>query len=244
MSMLRSLFLASVGVACAQVGLAAVSVQVTGMANGLARADFLTVNVGANNHFFAQNLDLGSPVGSPWLHEDLSIDSAVDPFVSHGFSVQNLAPTPTVFTFNTVVPIAPSLAGGTLVGGSIAITLLDANFDGVAGLASMPGAPVYSGEIDGFSTLPLLSSPFSMSVAFAGGVAVASDSVGLPGPTHPAGPALSTIGITHTFVLSPGDRATFNSFFVIEASPAIIPEPGMSVMFGGLLGFVFTNRRG
>jgi len=68
------------------------------------------------------------------------------------------------------------------------------------------------------------------------------DDFGLPGPTIP-GPAVnSAIGIFLNFSLSPGDRVTFNTNFIVEP-PAPVPLPAaLPLMIMGL-GSIALKRR-
>jgi hypothetical protein len=64
----------------------------------------------------------------------------------------------------------------------------------------------------------------------------------LPGPSIPGPAALTSIGIEHQFSLTPGDRATFTSFFVVQ--PAPVPEPtSYSLLAIGGLMLLWRRRR-
>lgn len=181
----------------------------------------------------------GNMIGSNWeLEWDMTVDP--DPFVSAGFTFTNTDIVTKTFVVSVSLPIAPPIPGATLVGGSIGLTVTDANFDGVGTVSSVTGTPIYLGTIDGGAVLPLLPDPSSVSVPFAGGSAVISDSFGLPGPTSPGPAALTSIGIEHTFTLTPGDRASLTSFFVV------VPEPGsvtLAIIGGFCLVFCWLRRR-
>jgi hypothetical protein len=62
---------------------------------------------------------------------------------------------------------------------------------------------------------------------------------GLPGPTLPSGPALSTIGIINRFTLTPGDTFAGSGFFVVEA----VPEPSTLALVAVALSCVPLARR-
>ncbi|MBX7106781.1 MAG: hypothetical protein K1X57_22085 [Gemmataceae bacterium] len=141
-----------------------------------------------------------------------------DPFISGLFSVQNNTAVVQTYIVAVSLPIAPPQVPFTVHGGSIGMTLTDSNFNGV-GSVTDAGVAAYQGQIDGVTVLDLFDVPFALNIAFAGQSVTTSDFAGLPGPTLPSGPALSTIGIVHTFKLTPGDSASLTSFFVVEAIP-------------------------
>lgn len=160
---------------------------------------------------------VGSTSDAGW---DFTWDMTVkpDPFVSATFSLTNTALVPMVFVIGVGLPIAPPQVPTTVHGGSVGLTLTDANFNGVATVTDA-GIPIYQGLIDGLPVLDLLDDPYLLAAPFAGGTATDSDFAGLPGPFLPSGAALATIGINHVFLLTPGDKVGFTSFFVVEAVP-------------------------
>jgi hypothetical protein len=174
------------------------------------------------------------------LTYDMTVDE--DPYVSAVFGFQNTSTMTQSFTLNTTLAITPSLTPFSVFGGSIGGSLTDANFDGSATVGTVMGSPMYNGEIDGVGVLPIFAHDTSFTAnTFAGEtINIPATNVGLPGPSLPGPAANSSIGITHTFTLSPGDKVSFTSFFVAEA----IPEPA-SIGLLGLVscGIFFTRRR-
>ena len=171
---------------------------------------------------------------------DGAVDNAsgnADPFVNLAFGVTNIAAVPVEFTVSIAVPIVP-IPGATVHGGSTGGSVSDSNNNGVGGLStiiSVPGTPFYSGQIDGVGVLSIYPDPTSFPAggvfAFAGQtVNIPALNPGLPGPTLPSGPALLTIGISHRFLLAPGDSMSASSFFIVQP----IPEPSslMLATFG------------
>jgi len=79
----------------------------------------------------------------------------------------------------------------------------------------------------------LFADPTSVSVGpfLSGQTGIAS--FGTPIPSAPGPAAFASIGIEHTFTLTPGDRATFTSSFVVA-----VPSAGALSVFGvaGLFG--------
>jgi hypothetical protein len=173
------------------------------------------------------------------LTYDMTVDP--DPFVSAVFGFQNMSMMEQTFIVNITLPITPPVIPSSLMGGSVGGSLTDANFDGVASVGTVMGAPMYYGEIDGTGVLPIFPHDTSFSTTFAGEtINIPATNVGLPGPTISGPAANSTIGITHKFTLTPGDKVSFTSFFVVEA----IPEPasaGLIALVAG--GALFVRRR-
>jgi hypothetical protein len=179
------------------------------------------------------------PVASVFFH-DVTLSS--DPFISASVDVVNNTTTVQNYTLIFTLPIAPPITGGSLIGGSTQGGVTDANNDGIGTLSTTgPGTAMYHGQIDGVDVLPLFSDPKTINVPFKGGSASDSTSAGLPGPTIPGPNAFLSIGIKEQFSLTPGDRATFTSFFDVE--PSAVPEPASLglLALGGLI--VVARRR-
>jgi hypothetical protein len=173
-----------------------------------------------------------------WSLTDLDVSGNVDPFTSLNYSITNNAAVTLLFTVSVTLPVVPQ-GPATVHGGSMGATLTDANFNGSATVATSGGLPLYQGQIDGVTVLSIYPDPYSLSVPFAGAsVNVPALNPGLPGPTLPSGPALSTIGIINRFTLSHGDIFAGNSFFVIEP----VPEPNTLALLG-LCVIGFAGRR-
>jgi hypothetical protein len=159
--------------------------------------------------------------GDLWSLTNLSVSGNVDPFTSLNYAITNNAAVTLLFTVSVTLPISP-LSPATVHGGSMGASLTDSNNNGLATVATSGGIPFYGGQVDGATVLSIYPHVFSQSVAFAGQtVNVPALNPGLPGPTLPGGPALSTIGIVNRFTLTAGDMLSGNSFFVVEA----VPEP-------------------
>jgi hypothetical protein len=174
--------------------------------------------------------------GIEW--DDVSFD--VDPGVSGNWAVTNNSLVAQIFTLSVTVPVLP-VAPSSLMFGSSTISVSDANFDGSASLASVAGLPVYVGEIDlvGVPATALFAAPYLLS-APPGGTIGDTESFGVFPGSVPGPGVSSTIGITHRFLLSAGDRATFNSTFFLVA----IPEPGtLALAAAGMAGLGLVGRR-
>ena len=162
-----------------------------------------------------------------------------DPFISASVDVVNNTLATQSYTLIFTLPLGPPVAPGSRMGGSTQGGLTDANFNGIGTLSTAgPGTALYKGQIDGIDVLPLFPDVTTINVPFAGGSASQSTSAGLPGPTIPGPNAFTSIGIKHQFTLTPGDRATFTSFFVVQP----VPEPA-SLSLLGLGGLILILRR-
>lgn len=201
----------------------------------------MNVMGGVDNGDGTYDFDGEASMENMWsLTYDMTVDP--DPFISANFSFANMSSMTQSFILSWTLPISPSLAPSSLVGGSFGGSLTDSNFDGNAAVGTVMGTAMYSGELDGVGVLPIYAHNTSFSAsAFPGQtVNIPAANVGLPGPSIPGPAASSTIGITHTFTLTPGDSVSFTSFFVAEA----IPEPtsvALMTMVGGA-GFVIRRK--
>lgn len=168
---------------------------------------------------------------------DVTLDP--DPFVNGVFGVTNNTTGTQSYILTVILPISPAIPGGTLIGGSIGGSVTDANFNGVATVTAV-GA-LFRGQVDGVVVLPITPAGGPWSAPFAGGTtSIPAANVGLPGPSIVSGPALTDIAIELRFSLTPGDTASFTSFFVVEP----IPEPATALLFGiGLTGLIVSGRR-
>ncbi len=173
-----------------------------------------------------------------WTLTELNVAGNIDPFTSLNYSITNNAAVTLLFTVSVTLPVSPQ-GPATVHGGSIGATLTDANFNGSATVTTSGGLPLYQGQIDGVTVLSIYPDPYSLSAPFAGAsVNVPALNPGLPGPTLPSGPALSTIGIINRFTLAPGDIFAGNSFFVVLP----VPEPNTLALLG-LCVIGFAGRR-
>ena len=166
---------------------------------------------------------------------DVAFD--VDPSVAGVWAITNNSLAVQNFTLSVTVPVLPVLPSS-LMFGSSTISVGDANGAAGATLATLAGFPMFAGQIDGATALPLFIDPYSLAVPF--GTNGATQFAGAPPPgTLPGPAALLTIGIEHRFSLTPGDSATFNSFYQIVA----IPEPGTGLLLVFGLGALALRRR-
>lgn len=158
-----------------------------------------------------------------WDVENLDLFGNADPFLDFGFSFLNTSAFVDTFTVTITLPVTESWASAS-AGGSVGVTLTDANFSGGATLTSVTPDPVYLAKIDGSPLYALLDDPYTLSTAVLGGSTVGSDNFGLPGFTFPSGPIGSSMEVVLRFTLSPGDRA------VITGTFAVVPEPGTAMV--------------
>jgi PEP-CTERM motif len=171
-----------------------------------------------------------------------NVSLETDPFISASVDVINNTAGVQNYTLIFTLPIVAVVSPGALMGGSTQGGVTDANPDGNGVVSTIgPGSALYFGRIDGANVLALFPNLTTIMAPFAGGSASASANAGLPGPTIPAANPLVSIGIQHEFSLTPGDRATFTSFF--QVNPLPIPEPAsLSLLAIGGLGLMVLRR--
>jgi hypothetical protein len=177
------------------------------------------------------------PGGDEFKCYNMSLD--YDPFISASVDVVNNTAGVQNYTLIFTLPISPAVTPSSLMGGSTQGGITDANYDTNGILSTVgPGTALYYGQIDGVDVLSLLPHLTTINAPYQGGSASTSAGAGLPGPTIPGPGAATSIGIKHQFSLTPGDRATFTSFFVVVP----VPEPS-SLGLLGIAGLMLLFRR-
>jgi len=160
--------------------------------------------------------------------------------VSANITFLNTTANPQIYTVTVTQPIAPPITPSSLIGGSMGGSVTDANFDGLGGVSTALGTPLYLAFLDAAAVLPIYPDPTSFANPFGWPgqtVNIPAVNVGLPGPTIPAGPVFTSISIQHRFQLSPGDSMGITSFFVV------VPEPAtLALLASGAI--VLLRRRG
>ena len=189
------------------------------------------IDTGTN--YTINNVSYTVPGATLYFH-DMSVDP--DPSISASVDVINNTLSVQNYTLIFTLPVSP-IAGSSRMAGSVQGGTTDVNGDGAI-LSTLAGAPLYYGQIDGANVLSLFPDPKTIT-ASAFNSASDSTSAGLPGVTIPGPGVLGSIGIEHQFSLTPGDRATFTSVFVVNA-----PEPGsLSLLAIGGLVLLYCRRR-
>ena len=161
---------------------------------------------------------------------NLSFDP--DPFISSSFNLTNTSSTTQDFVVEVFTPATPPVAAPSVMDGSVAGSLLDANNTGGATISTVGGSAWYEAIIDGSVVRSLYPDPDAISIPDG----VANIPAMAFGPE--AGPAAMTeIGIRNTFSLSPGDSVQFVSFF------EVVPTPGTAAILGLSSLAVIRRRR-
>jgi hypothetical protein len=191
-------------------------------------------------------LVLTNPDTSPLATvSDWSSGYNTDPQVTNNFTVVNNSLVAQIFTVSVTSPIVPT-GPTSLMRGSIGITLTDqgpldgfGNTDGVATLTSILATDTYRAFLDGSPVQSLFPNPYTQTCTPDNCTIANSSDFGIP-VRIPGPGALSTMGITVQFSLSPGDAASVTSVFNIIA----IPEPSTAVALGlGLVVLAMSRRR-
>lgn len=200
------------------------------------------IDLDEEGRFFFETPEEG-PEGELWQLNSLTVVGQTNPLANLNFAVTNTTTQDIEFNLFVTVPIPP-IAPETLYGGSAAFTLTD-NTDSSPGAtlsSNLAGDPLYAGQIDGSTVLPLLDAPFLLSIP--SGSSIAGDSLSFPLPTID-GPAASSIGIELNFVLSPGDSASGTTVFNVEPDltpDGVVPEPSAALL--ATAGALLALRRG
>ncbi len=174
--------------------------------------------------------------GSPfWDVTQLSVSGNIDPRVFLSFNVTNTSLTSSVvMTVTTTLPTG-AFGPATLFGGQVSGSILNsfpAPGSGDVTISPAPGGPtaLWQGFIDGVPVLDLLDN-FTLSAPISANIPTESqgnpvlfpESATIPGPA-----VASSIGVTQTFLLTPGDTAQFVSTFVVVP----VPEPTAALLAG------------
>ncbi len=177
--------------------------------------------------------------GAVWdLTWDLTLNQ--DPSIFGSLALTNLTTTTRNFTLSFLLPVSPAFSPS-VFGGSLEATLMDANGDRSAALAPVAISPsIYRGQIDGATVLSLFALNLMCSGSTPGCMAHSDEEAGLPGLTL-AGPGVfQNISTLLNFSLSPGDRVTFNTSFVVEPTSPVPLPAALPLLLSGL---AFALRR-
>ena len=140
-----------------------------------------------------------------------------DPLITGNLTIENLLLPSVDITLVVILPIAPTLPGGTLMTGSAALTLTSDS--GGGSFSTLAGKPLWQGLIDGVSAggASLFSDPFSMVNPGFGSLGDNANFGPVAGPA-----ALNSIGIEINFSLSQLDQASITSVFHVIPAPGVI----------------------
>jgi hypothetical protein len=215
------------------------TLDITLSINGTAAGAWYPSLIASGDHYVVNNVGYtNASAGYALYFHDMSMD--LDPSISASVDVVNTTTSVQNYTLIFTLPISP-IGGGTRMAGSTQGGTTDADGSGNGSILSTvgPGSALYFGQIDGVNVLSLFP---DLKTITAGAFNSASDSTsaGLPGVTIPGPGVLTSIGIEHQFSLTPGDRATFTSVFVVNP----VPEPGsLSLLAIGGAALLWRRRR-
>ena len=202
---------------------------------------------GSAGNLFNQTVTF-APVSGPaagLFALDYNINFNPDPLLTGTIGVTNLSGVVQTFTINLSLPVTPALLAPTQYRGNISATVFDRSNNALAALADVSGNGIYAGTIDNAVSLPLLPL-FGQDITCSSGAlctASGSDqSTGFPAFLN-GGPAVNTkIGTSLVFSLTPGDRATFNTTFEVQASPVPVPA-AVWLLSSAVAGLGIVRRR-
>ena len=158
-----------------------------------------------------------------------------DPLLSGNLTVENPFLASVDVVLEVLLPIAPTLGGGTEMSGSAAVGLTTDSGGGM--LASLAGIPVWQGIIDGAPVGPAASlffDPFELANAGLGSAGTAANfgiPFAVPGPLA----VVNNIGIKISFSLTQADQASITSGF------NVVPAPGGLLLLA--VGALSVRRR-
>jgi hypothetical protein len=220
-------------------GQAQQTLDITLSINGNMAGAWAPLLVPTGNGYIVNNVGYTNlSAGYALYFHDMSLE--LDPSISASVDVVNTTTSLQNYTLTFMLPVS-AIPGSTRMAGSTQGGVTDTGGDGATLSTVGAGSALYFGQIDGVNVPASALFPNLTSIT-AGSFLSTSQSAnfGLPGVTTP-GPAVgSSIGIEHQFSLTPGDRATFTSVFVVNP----VPEPGsLSLLALGGLALFYRHRR-
>jgi len=198
----------------------------------------------SSNGWVFQGGDNGSAWGLNWnmtagdAPSAVAGGSGISQFINANLAVTNNTDTFQTFTGLVTFLLPSDFVGGTLMNGSVSVSVQDLFNDG-AEVRAVDDEPIYQSFIDGNPIMSLFDNDFSI-LATGGATESDSTSFGIPNPI--AGPeALTSISILLNFEVSPYDTANIVATYEIAS---LIPAPGALPLLAALaLGFTSRRRR-
>lgn len=157
------------------------------------------------------------------INTDTELQFSTDAFVLINLTVMNVSDVVQTYSFSFSVPLDPVYTNSTFYGGSTAGSVTDNGASPFAIAACAGEKAFYEGKIDGSTVLSIYDTSTSWGVLWGGGTTnINAVNVGLPGPFMPGPAAINSIGIDHSFTLTPGDVIAVTSYFQVTPEPASI----------------------
>lgn len=164
--------------------------------------------------------------------------------------MNTLAVTQT-FTVTSTIPIK-ALSSPVDLAGSMGVTITDSSDPLDSAMLGIAGQdPFFQGLIDGvpIASATIFANPYFLSCTSGALLACTVADSGSFGPLVAAKNAMTSIGIRHTFTLTPGDSIGISSSLVVAGSPdpsINLPEPSMATLLAsglGILAMLGRQRR-
>ena len=208
----------------------------------LNQADMLSLTYDSTYDTYSMALTGPTSVAGT-LIESWGSDYKIDPFVTNNVQIVNNSGVTQTYVIGVISPVAPPLFPSQIIQSNVLVQINDDDNLGGATLNDAFGAPVYRATVNNnpLGVLDLLSAPYTLSCTSPFDCAVlgnGQDAAGILSQGYVGPSPATSIGITLSFQLSPGDSASLQSRF------EIIPEPALGILVGlGLVSLAVARRR-
>ena len=193
--------------------------------HGDVKFDFVDGNTNPNgNEVYAASY---SSTDGTWLITyQLTVDHTTNPQASMSgiITVENKSPRDTLaFKVGAIVPICPSINGGSLIGGSAVLTLTTVGPGTLS--CDKDGLPILDCLGDGHAIESLFYCPTTLTSTGSSTISY-SGTFGLPGPSEQGPADIDTVGVSEHFTLTPKDKLSMQINFFFKDSDGVSPPGG------------------